>query len=151
MWLVNVQDIMCTKLISLSMHAKISEIIKLVEQCDSGKVTHNAFPVVDCSKTNARLHGIVTLEHIRKVAEDAKALSAIMSHSQIQVVHILEYSDRSPITIYPNTKVARAFELFRKLGMRHLCVVDNQGILVGIVTRKDLMTFSLGDNIRRCV
>ena len=42
-------------------------------------------------------------------------------------------------------------ELFRKLGMRHLCVVDNQGILVGIVTRKDLMTFSLEDNIRRCV
>jgi CBS domain-containing protein len=150
MWLVNVQDVMCTKLNILSMHAKISEIIKLVEQCDSGKVTHNAFPVVDCSKTNARLHGIVTLEHIRKVAEDCKQLSdAIIA--QIEWVNLLDYSDRSPITIYPHTKVARAFELFRKLGMRHLCVVDNQGILVGIVTRKDLMTFSLEDNIRRCV
>jgi len=45
-------------------------------------------------------------------------------------------------------KVARAFEIFRKLGMRHLCVTSNTGNLVGIITRKDLMTFRLSDNIR---
>ena len=49
---------------------------------------------------------------------------------------------------YPHAKVARAFDVFRKLGMRHMCVVDNAGMLAGIITRKDLMTFRLSDNIR---
>ena len=45
-------------------------------------------------------------------------------------------------------KVARAFDVFRKLGMRHMCVVDYEGMLVGFIKRKDLMTFRLSDNIR---
>ena len=63
-------------------------------------------------------------------------------------VDLLEYADRSPITTYPHAKVARAFEVFRKLGMRHMCVVDQQGTLVGMLTRKDLMTFRINENIQ---
>lgn len=43
---------------------------------------------------------------------------------------------------------ARAYEIFRKLGMRHMCVVDNSGMLAGLLTRKNLMTFTLDDNVR---
>ena len=35
-------------------------------------------------------------------------------------VNLLKYADRSPITTVPHAKVARAFEIFRKLGMRHM-------------------------------
>jgi CBS domain-containing protein len=44
--------------------------------------------------------------------------------------------------------VARAFEIYRKLGMRHMCVVDQHGMLVGMLTRKDLMTFRISENMR---
>ena len=148
MWLVNVQDVMSEKVVSLSMHAKIKEIRDLVEKCRSGECSHHAFPVVDCNKTDARLHGIVTLDALSVLADDCERLSGAVV-SQIEWVHMLDYCDRSPITVYPTTKVARAFELFRKLGMRHLCVVNNHGVLVGMVTRKDLMTFRLEDNVKR--
>ena len=32
------------QVMSLSMHAKIDDIISLVDRCDAGEVTHNAFP-----------------------------------------------------------------------------------------------------------
>jgi CBS domain-containing protein len=62
-------------------------------------------------------------------------------------INLLKYADRSPLTVAPHTKVARAFEVFRKLGMRHLCVTDGENNLVGMVTRKDLMTYKIVDNI----
>ncbi len=62
-------------------------------------------------------------------------------------INLLKYADRSPLTVNPHTKVARAFEVFRKLGMRHLCVSDAENNLVGMVTRKDLMTYKIVDNI----
>ena len=62
-------------------------------------------------------------------------------------VNLLKYADRSPITTAPHAKVARAFEIFRKLGMRHMCVADGDNFLVGMVTRKDLMTYKIVENI----
>eukprot|EP01052_Picozoa_sp_SAG31_P084130 SAG31_NODE_44399_length_263_cov_0.615854_1_plen_76_part_10 len=47
----------------------------------------------------------------------------------------------------PHAKVARAFEMFRKLGMRHLCVIDSDGCVVGMITRKDLMTYKITGKI----
>ena len=49
------------------------------------------------------------------------------------------------MTVYGHTKLARAFEIFRKLGMRHLCVINTHGMLIGLVTRKNLMTYRLSD------
>ena len=37
--------------------------------------------------------------------------------------------------------------MFRKLGMRHMCVIDDEHRLVGILTRKDLMTYRIRENI----
>ena len=76
----------------------------------------------------------------RSVFEEALSLSD-------RDIKLLNFADRSPITTVPHAKVARAFEVFRKLGMRHMCVVDDRSNLVGIVTRKDLMTFKIAENI----
>lgn len=62
-------------------------------------------------------------------------------------VNLLKFADRSPITTVPHAKVARAFDMFRKLGMRHMCVIDDEHRLVGILTRKDLMTYRIRENI----
>lgn len=60
---------------------------------------------------------------------------------------LLNFADRSPITVVPHTKVARAFGIFRKLGMRHMCVVDDDYRLVGMLTRKDMMTYKISENL----
>jgi hypothetical protein len=62
-------------------------------------------------------------------------------------LNLMNWADRSPITTVPHAKVARAFDIFRKLGMRHLCVIDVSHRLVGMLTRKDLMTYRVMENI----
>jgi acetoin utilization protein AcuB len=45
---------------------------------------------------------------------------------------------RNPITINPEASVGTALEVMRSKGIRHLPVVDETGLLVGIVTDRDL-------------
>jgi len=50
------------------------------------------------------------------------------------------YVDTGAMTVKPQCPIARCFTLFRGMGIRHLPVVDKQHKVVGILTRKDLMT-----------
>ena len=63
----------------------------------------------------------------------------------LNFVNLLKYCDRSPLTVYPNTRLSRAYSVFQKMGMRHLCVITNKGEVCGIITRKNLMGFLLTD------
>ena len=55
----------------------------------------------------------------------------------------MDYADRSPITVFPHTTVARAYSIFRKLGLRHLVIIERNGRACGMITRKDLMLYKL--------
>ena len=46
------------------------------------------------------------------------------SCSKIDLMH---YCDRGPLTVHPHTTVARAYSVFRKLGLRHLPVIARNG------------------------
>ena len=61
----------------------------------------------------------------------------------------MDYADRSPITVFPHTTVARAYSILRKLGLRHLVVIERNGRVCGMVTRKDLMLYKLVDSHER--
>merc|ERR1711871_760192 len=65
------------------------------------------------------------------------------------VVKVLNFADRSPIAVQQHAKVARAFGIFLKLGMRHMCVVNEDNRLVGILTRKDMMTYKISENLMK--
>lgn len=145
MYVTRVSEAMvrASKVVSLPKTATVAEVRDIVTSCDEGKITHNAFPVVD-SRAFPRLRGILELDDLKS------ALSGIpdadsKSDSRIK---LLDWADRSPITVVSHATVARAYEIFRKLGMRHLCVVDNSGMLAGVLTRKDLMTYKLDDSVR---
>ena len=45
--------------------------------------------------------------------------------------------------------MSRAYEVFRKLGLRHLVVLGRDGGAAGMITRKDLMVFKLVDQKQR--
>ena len=44
----------------------------------------------------------------------------------------------SPYTVHNTMPVSQTFSLFRGLGLRHLPVIDQVGVVVGIITRHDL-------------
>merc|ERR1712167_117699 len=53
------------------------------------------------------------------------------------------YCDRSPLSVDKATTVARAYEIFTKLGLRHLVVKGHTGKAEGMLTRKDLMLWRI--------
>ena len=65
------------------------------------------------------------------------------------LIDLMDYADRSPLTVFPHTTVARAYSILRKLGLRHLIVIERNGKVSGIITRKDLMLYKLVDSHER--
>jgi len=49
------------------------------------------------------------------------------------------YIDVAAYTISEHASVQRTYRMFRTLGLRHLCVTDRHNVLLGIVTRADLV------------
>lgn len=49
------------------------------------------------------------------------------------------YLNRSAPRVPHTCSVSRAYDMFRSLGLRHICVVDECNRVVGIVTRKELL------------
>ena len=155
MWIVSVIDVMTINVMTVGKSVKPAFIHELVAKCDAGEITHNAFPVVDSNHGgHCRLRGIISLEALRLAGAGGNTSKGTATNRGFSManlagkINLMDYADRSPITTVPHAKVARAFDVFRKLGMRHMCVTDNEGMLVGMITRKDLMTFRLADNIR---
>ena len=64
-------------------------------------------------------------------------------------IDLTQYCDRSPLTVASISTVSRAYEVFRKLGLRHLMVTGPDGMLCGVVTRKDLMIFKIVEQKER--
>lgn len=49
----------------------------------------------------------------------------------------------SPYSVPYNCSYERTFRLFRALGLRHLCIIDDSNNVVGIITRKDISHFKV--------
>lgn len=45
-----------------------------------------------------------------------------------------------PISVQMHCPLSRVFGLFRSLGTRHLCVVDHNNQVQGMITRKEIMS-----------
>lgn len=57
------------------------------------------------------------------------------------------YINQSALAIPEKFSLKRTYVIFRTLGLRHLTVIDNMNIVKGIITRKDLMGFSLQERL----
>ena len=45
-----------------------------------------------------------------------------------------------PYTVYANSKLTKVFRLYRGMALRHVPVINLDNEVVGIITRKELMT-----------
>lgn len=58
-----------------------------------------------------------------------------MSHHKVSVE---EWMNKSPVTVGIETSVISAYGLMQRQGIRRLPVVDENGLLAGIITRSDI-------------
>ncbi|KAL8182169.1 UNVERIFIED_CONTAM: hypothetical protein K2H54_046482 [Gekko kuhli] len=63
------------------------------------------------------------------------------------VINLEPYINKSAVSVQAHFSLQRTYIIFRSLGLRHLTVVDLQNQVVGIITRKDLMSFQLEEKL----
>lgn len=56
------------------------------------------------------------------------------------MIDLRPYMNTGPYTVYGFSKLSKVFRLYRAMGLRHLPVVDNDNFVIGMLTRKELMT-----------
>ncbi|XP_062985903.1 chloride channel protein D-like [Elgaria multicarinata webbii] len=62
-------------------------------------------------------------------------------------INLEPYINKSAVSIQAHFSLQRTYIIFRSLGLRHLTVVDLQNQVVGIITRKDLISFQLEEKL----
>ena len=72
-------------------------------------------------------------------------LSAKLMRKHIDLSH---YIDMSAYSIQEATSLSRTYHMFRTLGLRHLVVVNRCNLVVGMITRKDLVADYMLERIR---
>ena len=50
------------------------------------------------------------------------------------------YVNVAAVSVTPDCPIARVFTIFRSMGIRHLPVVNTEHRVIGIITRKELMS-----------
>ena len=112
---------------------------------------HNAFPIVESGNTDL-LKGLLSKKDFFHLMEDfnnPRKREHMLTGPNHNLIDLMDYADRSPLTVFPHTTVARAYSILRKLGLRHLIVIERNGKVSGIITRKDLMLYKLVDSHER--
>ncbi len=101
---------------------------------------HHAFPVTSSdvppgSANSGRVFaGIISRQRIVELLT-----SKSDSSSEGGLIDLRPHCDRSPYTVCETLPLRRVFRLFTTMGLRHLVVVDRQSLVVGMITRKDLL------------
>ncbi|KAL7748363.1 hypothetical protein RI367_006325 [Sorochytrium milnesiophthora] len=86
---------------------------------------HSGFPIVSDLQSR-RVEGLI----LRSQVEEALAHAA-EGHTWA------DYANYSPHIVHEHCSAAKAYRMFRSLGLRHLVVVDHNNRVVGMLTRRD--------------
>ena len=151
MYVSRVRDIMHQGVVHLPELCHIGELTMLLKRIKKKKLSHNAFPILETGNTGL-LKGLLSRKDFFAVMEDLKDPAKkehMLTGPDHNLIDLMDYADRSPITVFPHTTVARAYSIFRKLGLRHLVVIERDGRVCGMITRKDLMLYKLVDYHQR--
>eukprot|EP00808_Paulinella_micropora_P004910 g49360.t1 len=96
-----------------------------------------------------QLVGMITRGALREHLANMEHMSSLgMYDPEEAAAQLLTHMHAAPLTVYNNISIARAYDLYRKNSLRHLCVIDLNGNLVGILTRKDLMRYRVEEAVQ---
>jgi chloride channel 3/4/5 len=149
---VRAEDVMTTDLMVLTMHGHT--VASLMEQLEVAKrLNLNGFPVVT-STTDMLVVGYITraeLEHglrraLRKYADVHESTRCYFAMLDLRFPKNDSYVDLrpwlhpTPIQVIESTPLHRIYDIFQQLGLRY-CLVTRFGKIIGIITKKDMLTF----------
>ncbi|GAB5367354.1 hypothetical protein AAMO2058_001223200 [Amorphochlora amoebiformis] len=63
---------------------------------------------------------------------------SLTQEEEAKFINLRQYCDPVPHMVPAEASVWHVYNLFRQLGLRHLCVIDNNGDVIGVITRQDL-------------
>lgn len=147
----SVQDIMATNLITLQETMHLAELRNIVFD-PSNEI--NGFPIIrnmDETGNKRKCIGYVLRRHLITqllYSEDDPqskdtTLVYFVSHISPSDIYSLDFSElvnHSPITVKPDFPAKLVFRMFKKLGCKTI-IVEEDGVLQGLITRKDILSF----------
>ena len=118
---LTIQDVMTRKVISLRANASIDEAFTLL-------LGHqiSGLPVVD---DEGRLVGVLS----------ERDLLRMLYHPDVKVQRALDYASLDVVTIRAGEQLSNVVEVFLSRPYRRVPVVDDDGKLVGVVSRRDVV------------
>jgi CBS domain-containing protein len=119
-----IRDMMNTKVVGIPPDATVGDAIRILTEQHIG-----GLPVVTAQ---GEIVGVISELALIDVVFDAAVKDALVSEYMTPEVH----------TVHPDDQLSRAAQLFALYSFRRLPVVED-GKLVGIVTRRDLMNYAL--------
>jgi CBS-domain-containing membrane protein len=144
---IQVRDVMTPGVVFVDVNAVYKEIVAAL-----ALVRVSAVPVVD---TAGRVVGIVSESDLvtRLITGGVSGRRVPGTHNERRDIHRKSRAETAgtlmtspPVTIRPNAPVVEAARTAAKAHVRRLPVVDDAGMLVGIVTRSDLLAVFLRDD-----
>lgn len=133
-----VKDVMSTHVIAVRQTAAYKEIAAMLH---SQRVS--AFPVID--KDNKVIGVVSEADLLAKVALEGTVPRTLQSLTQqhlrtrVNAVTAADLMTKPPLTIGPDEPVTRAALLMYNQGVKRLPVTSDDGRLIGIVTRSDVL------------
>ena len=160
------RHVMSTEVLCVGTVCTIAELIDILESC-----THNGFPVE--SLRDGTFKGIILRSEIeallwhmyftngtqmcsyefrervedRMFHEDRQGIPQFHESWLDERIDLSPYIDQSCFSISETTSLSRTYTLFRTLGLRHLVVVSRENKIVGMITRKDLVSDNIVERI----
>jgi CBS domain-containing protein len=144
---IEVRDVMTRQVVSVAENAPYKDIVAAL-----ALARVSAVPVVDAT---GRVLGVVSESDLvtRVITGGTRAERVPGNHGERRDIRRKAGADTAgtlmtspPVTVGPTASIVEAARTAAKAHVRRLPVVDNQGVLVGIVARSDLLTVFLRDD-----
>ena len=125
-----VADVMTREPVTVTPERSLREAQALFEQHG-----FNGMPVVDAE---GRLAGLVTKMDVLR-AFTLNPQHIVPPYREIMAEPVATVMTRAPVTVSPGTPLTRTLQQLVELRVKSLPVTDDNGALVGIVAREDLL------------
>jgi len=160
MFAMNAENVMAAPVQMVTARCTVAEVTRLLTSCK-----HNGFPVVTETAPNKFIGTILRNQLIvmlKKRAFGGKAMDKlrfddfsttlsskaapfdaakdVLAADGGAILDLRPIMNPVPITVQRECPLSRVFTLFRSLGMRHLVVTDDTNEVVGIISRKEIMS-----------
>ncbi|CAF0779322.1 unnamed protein product [Rotaria sordida] len=114
---------------------------------------YNGYPVI-ASQEEASIIGFVLRRDLQLIIQQRILTNGesntnllisfsrtIQQHQQSNLIHLYRLLNRSPTTITLDTPTTTIIDLCRKLGAQTILITNDKGHLVGLLTKKDIITY----------